>query len=520
MQPTELLSRVRAPGSRRLARGGLAAAAAAALVGTALYAGVHGDAAVAQTPVTPQTPQAVQSLPSFADMIDQVQPAVVTVSVTERAKPSRSGAQDDLPFDVPEDSPFRDFFKQFQDQMRKHGQRGGDMPRQGLGSGFIIDPAGYVVTNNHVVDGADEVRVTLQSGEDFKAKVVGVDAKTDLALVKIESSKSLPYIEWGDSDRVRVGDWVLAVGNPFGLSESATAGIVSARNRNIHAGPFDDFLQIDAPINQGNSGGPLFDLTGRVIGVNTAIVSPSGGSVGIGFAIPAAVAKPVIAQLREKGSVERGWLGVQIQPVTPEIASALAMGKERGALVASVQPDSPAAKAAIKQGDVIVKLGGRDVPEMRSLPRMVAELPAGKSVDLTVLRGGKEVTLPVTIGQMKPESDQVASTDKGESSDEPAGQSTQLGAQMAVLTPEMRDQFKLPEDATGVVITEVDPDGLAAEHGLKVGDIIESVSQTKVTKVSDINRLLGEAKAAKQNAVLLLVNRQGTPLYVAVPIEA
>jgi serine protease Do len=403
--------------------------------------------------------------------------------------------------------------------MRRHGERGGDMRRQGIGSGFIIDPAGYVVTNNHVVDGADEVQITLQTGEEYKAEVVGVDTKTDLALVKIDAGKQLPYIEWGDSDRVRVGDWVLAVGNPFGLSESATAGIVSARGRNINAGPFDDFLQVDAPINQGNSGGPLFDLTGRVIGVNTAIFSPSGGSVGIGFAIPAAVAKPVIAQLKEKGKVERGWLGVQIQPVTPEIASALGMDSERGALVASVQPDSPAAKAAIQQGDVIVEVDGREVPEMRVLPRLVAELTAGKPVQVVVLRDGKETTLPVTIGQMKPEEEQVAAVDPG-APEESAGEATELGAELAASTPEVREQFDLSEDAAGVLVTAVEPGGLAAEHGLREGDIIESVSQTKVAKVADVKRLLNEAKQAKQNAVLLLVNRGGTPLYVAVPLEA
>jgi serine protease Do len=521
MQSNE--SQVRSSGSglrARLVRGGFVAAVSAALIGSAvILSGINGVSAVAQTPQTPQTPQAVQALPSFADMIDQVQPAVVTVSTTEKVRRGDDRQSFDFDFDMPEGSPFRDFFKQFEDQMRKHGQRGGDMRRQGLGSGFIIDPAGYIVTNNHVVDGADVVEITLHNGDDYKAKVIGSDSKTDLALLKVETSKTLPFIEWGDSDRVRVGDWVLAVGNPFGLSESATAGIVSARNRNINAGPFDDFLQVDAPINQGNSGGPLFDLTGRVIGVNTAIVSPSGGSVGIGFAIPAAVAKPVIAQLMDKGSVERGWLGVQIQPVTPEIASALSMDDEHGALVASVQPDSPAAKAAVKQGDVIVKVGDREVPEMRALPRMVAELPAGKATQLTVLRDGKEVTLPVTIGKMKAEDEQVASTDKG-TGDETAGESTPLGAEMAAITPEVREQLELPDDATGVVIVSVDPDGLAAEHGLKPGDIIESISQTKVTKVSDVKKLLNEAKAAKQNAVLLLLNRQGTPLYVAVKLEA
>ncbi len=268
MQPSATLRRVRAAASARLTRA-TAVAGGIALLGTALAAGLDHPAAEAQ--VTPQSPMAVQSLPSFADMIDQVQPAVVTVSTTERVRGSGFRAFE-FPFDVPEDSPFHDFFKQFQDQLRKHGERGGEMRRQGLGSGFIIDPTGYIVTNNHVIDGADEIRVTLQNGDDFRGKVVGSDSKTDLALVKIDAGRTLPYVEWGDSDRVRVGDWVLAVGNPFGLSETATAGIVSARNRNIHAGPFDDFLQIDAPINQGNSGGPLFDLTGRVIGVNTAIV--------------------------------------------------------------------------------------------------------------------------------------------------------------------------------------------------------------------------------------------------------
>jgi serine protease Do len=486
--------------------------AGAALLGSALVVGADSGHPAAAASAA----QAQQPVGSFADIVANVEPAVVTVSTTQTV--SGESSDFDLPFDVPEDSPLRDFFKQFEQQHRRGGKEA-QQHREGLGSGFIIDAAGYIVTNNHVVDKADDVRITLNGGDEYKGKVVGTDPKTDLALIKIDAPKPLPYLNWGDSDHVRTGDWVLAVGNPFGLGGTVTAGILSARGRDIHAGPFDDFLQVDAPINRGNSGGPLFDLDGNVIGVNTAIYSPSGGSVGIGFAIPSDVAKPIIAQLRENGTVERGWLGVQIQPVTPEIAAALSMKEEHGALVANVQPDSPAAKADLQQGDVIVKLDGQDVPEMKVLPRMVAHLPAGKAVDITVLRHGKEVTLPITIGRLQPEKESVASNDNSSSGDETTA-STVLGAELAAITPETREQFDLSGEESGVLVVSVEPDGTAAEHGLRPGDVIESVSQTKVKEVADVERLLDKAKSDKQSAVLMLINRQGTSLYLAMQLKA
>jgi serine protease Do len=506
---------------RRPSRRALALAAGAAMLGITLGAGFvqFGPEAVQAAQAQLEQQQLAQAQPmSFADVVQAVQPAVVNISTMTKARGEEGPGRDfQFRFDLPEDSPFQEFFKQFEEQFRDRGDDRGEFRREGQGSGFIIDPEGYVVTNNHVVDGAETVTVTMNNGDEYTAEVVGTDGKTDLALLKIATDKQLPALHWGDSDRVRVGDWVLAVGNPFGLGGTVTAGIVSARERNINAGPFDEFLQVDAPINQGNSGGPLFDPDGGVIGVNTAIFSPSGGSVGIGFAIPSSIAKGVIEQLRETGTVERGWLGVQIQLVTPEIASAVGLDSDKGALVASVQPDSPASKAELQQGDVILKVDGQDVAEMKQLPRIIAGLSSGHDAQLTVWRDGKEVSVPVTIGQM--EQDQVASVDTVDPEAE-AETSSSLGAELTALTPDVIEEFGLPEGTSGVVVVSVEPDSIAAEHGLRPGDIIESVSKTKVKTVDDVERLLAEAKEAKQEAVLLLVNRGGTSMYVAVKIEA
>ncbi len=451
------------------------------------------------------------SLPpdSFADLAAKVTPAVVNISSTHHTK-AEVGM--DMP-DFPKGSPFDQFFRNF----RGHGQKGGE-DVTALGSGFIIDATGYVVTNNHVVEDATDIVVTLNDGKDYPAKLIGTDKKTDLALLKIDAGKSLPSVPFGNSDVARVGDWVLAVGNPFGLGGTVTTGIISARSRDIHSGPFDDFLQIDASINKGNSGGPTFNLAGEVIGINSAIYSPNGGSVGIGFAIPANEAKPVLDALRQHGKVDRGWIGVQIQPVTPEIANSLGLSDAKGTLVTAVQPNGPAAKAAMEQGDVILSFNGQDVAEIRELPRIVAATPAGKPVDVVVWREGERKTLRVTVAQMK-DQEQVASA--GDTS--PDGQSEgsanrALGVQLSALTPDLRQQLGLGGEVTGVVVMDVTEGGPAAKQGLRQGDIIEQVSRSKVSDPAEVDKAVQQALAAKKSAVLLLVNRQGDEVFLAVKV--
>jgi len=357
--------------------------------------GLLGAAALAGLLFAAEPASAALAPDSFADLAAKVTPAVVNIAATETVSNSQE-QMSQMPFDFPEGSPFEQFFKQFRDQQHNNGRQ----RAQALGSGFIVDPAGYVVTNNHVIDNADKIQVTLADGREFPAKLVGTDEKTDLALLKIESDKPLPAVSFGDSDKARVGDWVLAVGNPFGLGGSVTTGIISARGRDIHNGPFDDFLQIDASINQGNSGGPTFDMDGSVIGVNSAIATPNGGSVGIGFAIPANLAKPVIAELREHGRVERGWLGVRIQEVTPDLAQAMGLNESAGALVADVDPDGPA-NGKLKAGDVILAFNGEPIEKLRDLPRLVAAAPATQTANLDVWRDNKRQTVAVEIGRMK-----------------------------------------------------------------------------------------------------------------------
>lgn len=442
----------------------------------------------------------------FADLAEKVSPAVVNISTLHETVAAAPGGA--MPF--PEGSPFEKFFREFQNRFGQGvPQAQPQRPMQALGSGFIIDAEGYVVTNNHVVEEASKVRVNLSDGRSFDATVVGTDPKTDLALLRIKADKDLPFVSFGDSDTVRVGHPVLAVGNPFGLGGTVTAGIVSARGRNINAGPYDDFLQTDAAINRGNSGGPMFNTNGEVIGINTAIFSPTGGSVGIGFAIPSNLAKDVIAQIKENGSVERGWLGVQIQPVTPEIAEALGLDKPHGALVASVTPDSPAAKAGLKRGDVVTGFDGRDVADMHELPRLVAAVRAGSEVELTILRDGKEIERDVTVGRL--DAGKVA---MAPARDDGTLQSDKLGATLATLTDEARRSLSLAEDVTGVVVTGVDPSGPAAEKGLRPGDVIEQVDGRKVEKPADVAAAVEDG--ASKKAVLLLVNREGSTLFVGI----
>lgn len=451
---------------------------------------------------------------SFADLAEQVSPAVVNISTTiapETASDTgpRFRQQQGEPNDQMQEF-FRRFFEGRPGQPFERPRRG---PGQALGSGFIIDPAGYVVTNNHVVGRATDITVTLTDGTEFPAELVGSDPRTDLALLKVEADRDLPFVAFAaDQGKARVGDWVMAVGNPFGLGGTVTVGIVSAQSRDLQAGPFDDFLQVDAAINQGNSGGPLFDMDGNVVGVNSAIVSPNGGSVGLGFAIPTTLAQPVIAQLRETGTVVRGWLGVNIQTVTPDLADALGLDGATGALVSNVMPGSPAQRAGLRQGDVILSFGGAEVETMRDLPRLVADTPVGAGVDLEILRGGGRVTLDAVIERL--EDEQVAGA-----APVPDQGTNALGLELASLTAEQRQSLGLSGDIQGALVTDVAPASPAAEAGLRPGDlIVEAASQPVVSPAEMVERV-EQAKETDQSALLLLVNRQGDTLFVAVNLQ-
>jgi len=457
---------------------------------------------------------AAQAPDSFADLAKKVSPAVVNIASTQEMQ-SPEGNMQGMPFNFPEGSPFDEFFKRFGQQFGERGQpQAAPQHATALGSGFIIDAEGYVVTNNHVVDHASEVTVRLTDESVYTAKVIGTDPQTDIALLKIDAGKPLPALNLGDSDKAEVGDWVMAVGNPFGLGGTVTAGIISARGRNIQAGPYDDFLQVDASINRGNSGGPLFNLDGDVIGVNTAIYSPNGGSVGIGFAIPSNMVKTVVAQLRESGKVERGWLGVQIQNVTPDLAEALGLKKAAGALVAQVTPDSPAEHAGIKTGDVILSFDGKRIGDTRELARVVAAHPADSKADVQVWREGEEQSVAVVTGQ-QPNSDQVAEA----SGPTPDGgyHSGALSAQLAALTPELRQRYGITDDEKGVLVLDV-KEGSPFEQSLRSGDVIRKVEGTAVATPAQVDHLVEQAKAASKKAVLMLVSRNGQDIFLGLKL--
>ncbi|WP_240002561.1 DegQ family serine endoprotease [Oleisolibacter albus] len=459
---------------------------------------------------------------SFAPLAERILPAVVNISTTQTIQANRQGRSPVPMPEFPPGSPFEEFFRDFFDRQQQDPNA---PPRraQSLGSGFIIDSSGYVVTNNHVIDGADEITVILQDADqtELKAELVGTDKETDLALLKVKADRKLPALSWGDSDGIKVGDWVVAIGNPFGLGGTVTAGIISARARDIGAGRFDDFLQTDAAINRGNSGGPLVNLEGEIIGINTAIFSQTGGSIGIGFAIPANMAKGVIAQLREGGKVRRGWLGVQIQSITPEEAEALGLKEPKGALVGVVTPDSPAAKAGIKPGDVILTFDGKEVANNRALPRMVAEMPVNKKVSVVIFRKGERQTIPLTLGEF-PEQPTVQANlpgGRGGNDQDPAQQTVDsVGMTVAALTPELRKQFELAEQSKGVVVTRVAPNSPAQQRQLKPGDIIVEVSQQEVATPADVQDRVKKAQEAGQKAVLLLIERQGELQFLALSL--
>jgi serine protease Do len=380
---------------------------------------------------------------------------------------------------------------------------------QSLGSGFIIDPAGLVVTNNHVIEGADEITVTLQDNTVLKAKVVGRDETGDIALLKVSADKPLPFVPFGNSDTARVGDWVVAIGNPFGLGGTVTAGIVSARGRDIRQGPYDDFIQTDAAINRGNSGGPLFNMSGQVIGINTAIYSPSGGSIGIGFSIPSNMASEDVHQLREYGHPRRGWLGVRIQQVTPDIAESLGLHDAAGAMVAGVNDGGPAALAKIRNGDIILKFNNQDVKEMRSLPRIVADSEVGQKVPVLLWRDGKEVTVQATLAEKPDDQTQVASATPAPKPDEPQQTVISgLGLKLAPIAQDTKDKYQLGADQKGVVITDVSPSSPAAERGLKPGDVIVEVQQEPVSSPSDVQSRVDGVRKQDRKSVLMLIQSQ------------
>jgi serine protease Do len=469
---------------------------------------------------------------SVAPLAEKLIDAVVNISTSQTMK-----GPEGVPLPrVPKGAPFEEFFEDFFN--RKGGRSPAEHKVSSLGSGFVVDgKEGIVVTNNHVIDGADEIIVNFHDGSKLKVdKVLGKDAKTDLAVLKVAPKHPLPNVAFGSSAKIRVGDWVMAIGNPFGLGGSVTIGIISAKQRDINSGLYDDYLQTDAAINKGNSGGPLFNMDGEVIGVNTAIISPTGGSIGIGFAVPSDTAMVVIDQLRHYGEARRGWLGVKIQTLTEDIAEAQGVKENTGALVASVTPGSPAANAGILDGDVILKFDGKEVTTMRGLPRLVALTPIGKDVDVEVLRKGQHLTIRVGVGRLAEEGPTKTSAKEGkEPTKEPPkgkgrsrdkdkeGKSTGpalIGLVLAPLTDELRAKHNISSGVNGLIVLEIDTSSPIAEKGIKVGDVIVEVAQEAVTSIDDITRGVDKVKKAGRRAVLLRVeDGQGDTRFVAVPVQ-
>jgi serine protease Do len=464
----------------------------------------------AQAQVNTEMHNAAQPI-GFADIVEHVKPSVISVKVNIKEKLAKDDSgDDDLPFQP--GSPMERFFRRFggPDALPK-------MPRgrgvvTGQGSGFFISADGFAVTNNHVVDGADKVEVTTDDGKTFSAKVIGTDARTDLALIKVEGGSNFPYAKLADG-KPRIGDWVLAVGNPFGLGGTVTAGIVSAMGRDIGNGPYDDFIQIDAPVNKGNSGGPAFNVQGEVMGVNTAIYSPSGGSVGIAFSIPASTVKNVVAQLKDKGTVSRGWIGVQIQPVTADIADSLGLKKAEGALVAEPQPDGPAVKAGIESGDVITAVNGEQVKDARELARTIGGFAPGTAVKLNVLHKGQDKVISLTLGQLPNTIEAKADTDNEDRGGGARGiDVAKLGLKVAPASS------VAGAGKEGVVVTDVDPKGPAAERGFKEGDVILEVGGKSVASAGDVRDAINAARGDNKNSVLMRVKNGGTSRFVAMPV--
>ncbi len=467
----------------------------------------------------------LQGPQSVSGVAEKLLDAVVNISTSQTVK----GPQGVPLPRVPKGSPFEEFFEEFFN--RRGGGGGGsgrgpsDRKVSSLGSGFVIDgKEGLIVTNHHVIEGADEIIINFTDGSKLKVdKVLGKDTKSDLALLKVTPKKPLAQVNFGSSTRMKVGDWVLAIGNPFGLGGSVTLGIISAKQRDIQSGPYDDFLQTDAAINKGNSGGPLFSMDGEVIGVNTAIISPTGGSIGIGFAVPSDTAMIVIDQLKQFGETRRGWLGVKIQTVTEDIAESLSLKENTGALVSSVTPDSPAAKAGIEAGDVILKFDGKDVSSMRGLPRVVAQTPIGKTVDVEALRKGQKKNFKVAVGRLTEDEDKdkdpADPQNPGAGGAKPSERSL-IGLKLAPLTDEMRAKYGIDKKVSGVVVIEVDPQSPAAQRNVKPGDVIVEAAQDTVALPEDVVKSIDKVKKAGRKQVLLrLEDAKGDMRFVAIPIE-
>ena len=515
-------SRVTAP-SRRLC-----AWAAAVAIGLA--------AAPALAPLA-IAPAFAKGPDSLADLASAVSDAVVNISAATSVEdrrgsgagpggggPGGGGAAPGGPGGTPFDDLFEEFFRRRQQGDNNAPQAPRQRRSNSLGSGFVIDSTGIVITNNHVIADATEITVIFTDGRRLKAELIGKDAKVDIAVLKVKSDTPLKAVKFGDSEKMRVGDWVVAVGNPFGLGGTVTAGIVSARNRNIQSGPYDDYIQTDASINKGNSGGPLFNMDGDVIGVNTAILSPSGGSVGIGFATPAATVMPVIDQLQKFGETRRGWLGVRIQNVDDTIAESLALGKARGALVAGVDDKGPAKPAGIKAGDVIVKFDGKNVVDSSALPKLVAAAPVDKDVNVTVVRGGKEVELKVKLGRLE-EGEKQAALEPGKNNGGPAAPGRTvvqkaLGMEFATVSADTRKRFNLKEGAEGVVVTSVEANSDAAEKRIQAGYRILEINQQAVSKPEDVTKKIEELKAqGRRNALLFVATPTDDKSFVPLPLK-
>ena len=471
-------------------------------------------------------PASARGPDGIADIAEKVIDSVVNISTSQSVEAKGGGGREAVP-QLPPGSPFEEFFDDFFKNRRggsPKGERSESQPPRktnSLGSGFIIDTAGVEVTNNHVIADADEINVIMNDGTKIKAELVGVDKKTDIAVLKFKPVKPVNAVKFGDSDRLRLGEWVIAIGNPFSLGGSVTAGIVSARNRDISQGPYDSYIQTDASINRGNSGGPLFNLEGEVVGVNTLIISPTGGSIGLGFAVPSKTVARVVDQLQQFGELRRGWLGVRIQQVTDEIAESLSIKPARGALVAGVDDKGPAKPAGIEPGDVVVKFDGKDVKDPKDLSRVVADTAVGKEVDVVIIRKGKEESRKVTLGRLEDNDKvkQAAAKSKDDPAEKPVTQKA-LGLDLAALSKDLRTKYKIKESVKGVIVTGVDGNSDAAEKRLSAGDVIVEVAQEAVTNAADIKKRVDQLKKDGKKSVLLLVsNGEGELRFVALSVQ-
>ena len=495
-----------------------------------LMAAICLGATLGATSVLVSAPASARGPDGIADVAEKVIDAVVNISTSQTVEAKGGGEGRGAMPQLPPGSPFEEFFDDFFKNRRgpgvnpKGGDRGTDLqPRKtnSLGSGFIVDTSGIVVTNNHVIADADEINVIMNDGTKIKAELIGVDKKTDLAVLKFRPVKPLVAVKFGDSDKLRLGEWVIAIGNPFSLGGTVTAGIVSARNRDINSGPYDSYIQTDAAINRGNSGGPLFNLDGEVIGVNTLIISPSGGSIGIGFAVPSKTVVGVVDQLRQFGELRRGWLGVRIQQVTDEIAESLNIKPARGALIAGVEDKGPAKPAGIEPGDVVVKFDGKDIKEPKDLSRVVADTAVGKEVDVVIIRKGAEETRKVTLGRLEDgdKAVQASAKTKEEPAEKPVTQKA-LGLDLATLSKDLRTRYKIKDSVKGVIITSVDGTSDAAEKRLSAGEVIVEIAQEAVSNAADVKKRVDQLKKDGKKSVLLLVaNADGELRFVALSVQ-